>query len=159
MPGLSVFENGFETNNAVEGSHTLDVMPQPYADLKVTSVVTDPTATSGETLAVSWTVINEGIGVTSSDNWVDRVELVSASGTVAASAYYNHLGNLAVGATYSRTVDFVVPNGISGPYTARVYTGAQSARLNSCSATTTRAHPIRRRLHLRPRPIWWCRKS
>src|SRR5262249_13032454 len=59
----AVFENGNEANNAARADHTVDVMPVPYADLVVTSILADATAESGQKLHVTWTVANQGIGI------------------------------------------------------------------------------------------------
>ena len=54
-----------------------DVMPIPYADLVVTSVTPAATGSSGQTLNVTWSVKNQGIGITSTPSWNDTVSLAS----------------------------------------------------------------------------------
>jgi hypothetical protein len=122
--GNAVFENGNEADNTAQAGHTVDVMPVPYADLVVTSVVTDPTGESGQKLHVTWTVANQGIGITDTNVWGDSLTLLNADGSVARDANNNvlkvdvpvHFGVLAPGATYTASADFVLPNGISGPF-------------------------------------------
>src|SRR5207245_2032043 len=68
-----VFENGSETNNAAAPA-PFDVMPIPYADLRVTSVTAPATGESGRALPVEWTVANQGIGPTDRAQWSDTVQ-------------------------------------------------------------------------------------
>ncbi|MEH2565659.1 CARDB domain-containing protein [Bradyrhizobium sp. AZCC 2289] len=112
----TVFENSSKSNNAAEPAHTLDVMPIPYADLVVSSVTADANANSGGALHLSWTVTNQGIGITSLPSWTDSVALVSAAGVTVATYSFDHLGNLAPNGSYVRSGDLAVPNGISGEF-------------------------------------------
>ncbi|RUZ17283.1 CARDB domain-containing protein, partial [Mesorhizobium sp. M7A.F.Ca.CA.001.09.1.1] len=118
-----VFENGSEANNAATPGHPVDVVPIPYADLTVTDLVADASAQSGGRLNVSWTVKNQGIGVTDRDQWTDTVTLIDASGQAVADARFDHLGILANDASYTRSAQIVLPNGLSGPYRLVATTG------------------------------------
>jgi hypothetical protein len=44
-----VYEAGLLANNAAEATQQMDVMPEPFADLVVTSVTPPATAGSGQT--------------------------------------------------------------------------------------------------------------
>src|SRR5262249_20299440 len=72
-----VFENGSKANNAAEAGNRVDVMPIPYADLFVSAVTPPASALSGATVNVTWTVVNQGIGTTSTGNWNDHLVLAS----------------------------------------------------------------------------------
>jgi hypothetical protein len=56
----AVWENGLEANNQAQAAGLLDVMPIPYADLRVESVSVPAAAVSGQPMQVSWTVANRG---------------------------------------------------------------------------------------------------
>ncbi|MER9397477.1 LEPR-XLL domain-containing protein [Mesorhizobium sp. M0615] len=118
-----VFENGSEANNAATPGHPVDVVPIPYADLTVTDLVADASAQSGGRLNVSWTVKNQGVGVTDRDQWTDTITLIDASGQAVADARFDHLGILANDASYTRSAQIVLPNGLSGPYRLVATTG------------------------------------
>jgi VCBS repeat-containing protein len=126
-PENAVFENGSKANDTAESAQTLDVMASPYADLIVSSVTADPTANSGGSLHVSWSVANQGIGVTNIQTWDDKVALVSSTGVTVATYTFSHLGDVAPNGGYSRSADLAVPNGISGPFTVAVTTGQDSS--------------------------------
>jgi YD repeat-containing protein len=114
-----VFENGSEANNAAEPPNRFAVSPQPYADLVVSSVDVPDEGASGQPLTVSWTITNQGVGVTSTSQWSDAVRLASdPAGTqiVAFLGSFVHDGVLGVNGSYTHTVDVTLPNGLSGTY-------------------------------------------
>ncbi|HND55912.1 MAG TPA: CARDB domain-containing protein, partial [Pirellulaceae bacterium] len=120
-----VFENGSEANNITLLAHPLDVMPLPYADLQVVSVAAAGTAASGRPLQVSWEVVNNGIGVTDTADWTDSLWLSrNRDGTDVVTTFGSarHLGQLAVGDRYTRSLDIVLPEGIAGRYYLNVRT-------------------------------------
>jgi subtilase family serine protease len=121
-----VFENFAEANNVGRGTEVLDVMPIPYADLQVASVGMQGTPASGRPLRVTWEVINRGIGISNSAEWSDQVWLsrhADGSDVVASFGSARHIGQLAVGDRYGRSLDVVLPEGISGNYYLNVRTG------------------------------------
>ncbi|MCP4925155.1 MAG: hypothetical protein GY916_04335, partial [Gammaproteobacteria bacterium] len=121
-----VWENNSEDNNTQEAASTLDVISMPYADLQVNSVSAVGAASSGKPLTVSWTVVNNGIGITNSGSWSDRIWLSSnadGSGIVTQFSSSSHIGALAPAGSYTRSVDVVLPEGISGTYYINVETG------------------------------------
>src|SRR5207253_10872366 len=59
-----VYEHGLESNNALASVDTLVLLTEPYADLVVKSVAAISPASSGKPLTVTWTVANQGIGIT-----------------------------------------------------------------------------------------------
>src|SRR6185503_17323213 len=112
----AVFENGSESNNTASAPAALDVMPIPYADLRVEGLTVPATALSGNPLAVTWTVRNDGIGRTDFISWTDTVVIARASdGTgVVTSLGFDHIGVLEAGGSYVRTGNVLLPNGLSG---------------------------------------------
>ncbi|MGX9354808.1 putative Ig domain-containing protein [Roseobacteraceae bacterium S113] len=94
-----------------------DVMPLPYADLVVSDVTAPPTAFSGETVTISWSVENQGIGLTSSSSWTDAIYL--ADNPEGTGRFFvggaQQLGFLAPGASYEREAQVVLPEGWDGP--------------------------------------------
>lgn len=140
-----VWENGAEANNVGKALHTVDVMPKPYADLTVSSVTTSGDAASGKPLTVSWTVKNEGIGVTDVASWSDTVWLSSnpdGSGVVAHFASANHLGQLGKGESYSRSVQVTLPEGLSGTYYLNVRTNSGNAAYEFVYGTNNQASSL-----------------
>jgi hypothetical protein len=125
-----VFENAKEANNAAEAANVLDVLPVLYADLQVDSITVPADGQSGATIRVSWTVSNQGIGITNQSVWYDRVYLASdPQGNTLVQDYglLDHSGPLQPGATYTRTADLVLPNTLSGP----VYVVVEAAKSGS----------------------------
>jgi len=93
----TVFENAKEANNTAEAANVLDVLPVLYADLRVDSITVPEDGQSGASLRVSWTVSNQGIGITNQVTWSDRVYLASdAQGlsVVQEYGYLDHSGPL-----------------------------------------------------------------
>ncbi|WP_295529412.1 CARDB domain-containing protein, partial [uncultured Pseudacidovorax sp.] len=119
-----VFENGAEANNTAAAPAPMDAMPKPYADLQVTALDLPADARSGQLLQATWTVANQGIGRTDTEDWTDLLFLsTDAEGrNRIATAAVDHLGVLAAGGDYQRSASVRVPDGYSGP----VYVGVQT---------------------------------
>ena len=112
----AVFENSADANRAFL-TGPFDVSPIPWADLFVGAVAAPATGASGTDVSVSWTVGNQGLGLTNDGDWFDTVWLEKTDGTGRVKlGTVNHLGFLAVGDTYDRTETFRLPDGISGSY-------------------------------------------
>ncbi len=124
----NVFEDGATANDAAQPPTFFDVVPYPYADDVVTAVTPAAGATSGQKLALTWTVANQGIGPTDVSEWVDNVYLstspTGSNGVLLGS--FDHLGYLTVGGSYTRTADVTLPNGIAGTYYLSVVTAGTS---------------------------------
>jgi hypothetical protein len=98
--GNEVFEHKSEGNNAGQASHDIDIMPIPYADLQIEYVSVEGAAASGKPLRVTWKVVNNGIGITSSRSWSDTLWLSrDPEGKVdpLRLSMVGHLGYLAAG--------------------------------------------------------------
>ena len=136
-----VFENGSEANNVASAGTTLDVMPIPYADLRLTDVTVPATALSGTPLMVTWTVRNDGIGRTDLGAWSDTITIArAADGTgVITNAGFDHIGVLEAGGSYVRTGAVLLPNALSGAVYVIVDTsGPFEFIFNDGSNTATR---------------------
>ena len=75
--------------------NNFDVMPIPYADLVVSSIDVPQPAGSGLPLNVTWTVTNQGIGLTSVPSWDDDLALASdpaGKNIIKDYGLFNHLG-------------------------------------------------------------------
>ena len=117
--GDVVFENGSKANNVAAAPNHFDVMPIPYADLVVSSVNVNQPAYSSQPVNITWTVTNQGIGLTSTPSWGDDVALSSdAAGTNIIKDYglFNHLGPIGPGESYTRIAQVTLPDGLSGTY-------------------------------------------
>jgi len=121
-----VFEDGSEANNAAESSQIFDAMLIPYADLVVTDLQVPQSGFSGQSLAVTWTVMNQGIGTTNKGRWTDRVWLTEDPSALAAHGglgRFSHYGHLEVDGSYTRTGHVVLPDGLEGNYYIVIGTG------------------------------------
>ncbi|MCW9030677.1 MAG: hypothetical protein OQK58_04255 [Gammaproteobacteria bacterium] len=119
-------EGSNESNNIGSSASTINIEPIPYADLVVSNAGVSGLAQSGQSLQVSWTVVNQGVGVTNKDKWSDYVFLTTdPSGTTDLKSLgsFTHYGQVAPGLSYERSVDVNIPNGLSGQYYIVVKTG------------------------------------
>jgi CARDB/Periplasmic copper-binding protein (NosD)/Right handed beta helix region/Bacterial pre-peptidase C-terminal domain len=115
------------TNNTGVSS-SVNVVLGAYADLQVSQVVGPPTAFSGDSVTVRWTVTNQGSGRSNVDNWYDTV-VISSDSTLDYTLLGNtsikildtpigtfpHVGALDPSQSYTPIVKVRVPDGISGP--------------------------------------------
>ena len=152
----TVWQHGQEANDQAEAAAPLDVMPVPYADLQVSSLTSSGDAMSGQPLAVTWNVVNDGIGVTSSAGWSDSVWLSTdpdGGGQTWALASASHLGQLGVGEGYQRTLDVTLPQGLSGTYYLNVAAaGAGGGPFEFTHGGNNRGTPIAIPVTLSPSP-------
>jgi len=101
-------------------------MPRPYADLQVVAVGTTGAAASGQPLRVEWEVANRGIGPTDSADWRDEIWLsrnADGSDRVASFGWAQHIGQLAAGESYRRSLELTLPEGIAGDHYLNVRSG------------------------------------
>jgi subtilase family serine protease len=113
-----------------QGAVALTLQIPPSADLQVLEVATALTGNSGQPISVTWTVSNEGYGLTQASSWTDKVylEVDRPDGSISSIflGSFTHTGNLAGLDQYTRTESVVLPNGISGSYRISVVTDADS---------------------------------
>ncbi|MBX9652516.1 carboxypeptidase regulatory-like domain-containing protein, partial [bacterium] len=116
--GNAVFEAGSESNNV--SSRPTNVILTPPPDLVVDSVTTAPSALSGHSIDVTYTVTNRGNTSTPAVSTLDRIYLSAdtefdANDTLLASAT-GLFGELGVDESYTRTRSITLPVGIEGIY-------------------------------------------
>jgi subtilase family serine protease len=121
-----IFEDDRLANNAASPSNFVDVMPIAYADLLPTRVDVPAASSSGSEIEVAWRVENRGIGLTDRAVWTDSVSLATdpeGKNRIRTLGYFQHFGQLEVGAGYDRTATVTLPEGISGRYYLVLETG------------------------------------
>ena len=123
--GNTVFEAALDGNNTTAAIGATALAPAPVADLQVTAVSLPALGIPGETQNVSWTVRNAG-DATAAGTWTDRLYL-SSTGTLAGAvlvASFAQGRNLAAGASYTQSLDIVLPALPDGDYTLLVVADA-----------------------------------
>jgi len=120
MPERAItFEGGATSNNTRGSTGTLTVTMQPLPDLQVSGMVIPTTATSGGTLSVDFTVINQGDVQTTTPHWHDSVYLSGDNKFSGDDTFLGSIANpnaLAHGESYtSHITGLVVPLRFSGP--------------------------------------------
>jgi hypothetical protein len=117
-----------QAGDNVGASSAVAVSLGALADLRVTQVTPPPTALSGNTATVVWTVKNIGTGRTHTDRWFDTVffssdatmnyELVGSGSLRVLDAplgSFEHVGALDPGQEYTVTAQVQVPANAQGP--------------------------------------------
>lgn len=105
-------------------------------NLHVTSVTTSQPM-SGQSLTVSWTVKNDGLGPTTTPQWVDRIWLSGNFDVRIAEAdnillgQYQNVSALNAGQSYVNTVTVQIPQNLMGPYFLFVMTDMIDAYFGS----------------------------
>ncbi|MEX2646227.1 MAG: CARDB domain-containing protein, partial [Gaiellaceae bacterium] len=142
--GGVVFENAAESNNVGSPGAPLDLMPIPYADLRLLDVTVPETAQSGTLLSVTWTVRNDGIGRTDRESWADQVRISRNSDGSAfiVGAGFDHIGVLEAGGSYVRTGNVQLPNALSGPVYVTVRTSGPFEFVFDDALNTAVAGPV-----------------
>ena len=112
-----------ETNNA--GSTALNVNLLPLPDLQVASVQAPSATTNGQTISVSFTIINKGAAATNSSYWSDHVYLSTTadlSGRVADLGTLRNGSYLAINQSYTTSKTFTLPLTLVGKFYVVVQT-------------------------------------
>ena len=124
-----VFELADDASNVRSPDHFVDVSRTPFSDLILDSVSTAGDPVSGQPLEVTWTVRNNadrGIATTDRDSWTDFV-YISPDPTGATGLRLigssTRGGALALGDSYTRTENFVLPRTTDGEHFVFVRTG------------------------------------
>jgi subtilase family serine protease len=116
-----------EDNNVA--SQLLNVSP-PNVDLVIIAIEAPASVFAGQTMLLSWTVINDGSSSTASSDWTDRFLLSKdqyLDPTDLKVGFADHAGALAGLDAYTQTLEVKVPDGITGPYYLLVYADAKNA--------------------------------
>lgn len=135
-----VFEHVYEGNNVTVSSSEL-VVAAP--DLEVTEVGGPDTGSSGATIALQWTVRNNGPGELVSRSFADRVylsrsEALDAGNAIVLGTFPRHW-TAGPGGTRTDGADLALPNGIEGTWFVHVVTDwddriGEAASLNNARA-------------------------
>ena len=124
-----------ESNNTSSSPLSINISLTPPPNLQVTSVLAPEEGLSGQTIDISWTVINGGTGLTVGSTWSDAIYVsrdasFATIGDNTIIATYQHTGLLEAVApnnTYTRTETVTLPGNLSGSY----YVFAQTDSGNS----------------------------
>lgn len=119
----SVYEHTAENNNAAISALASFPLP-PLADLVVTDIQAPVDALAGQTVPLTWTIANQGTKDIVGGTWRDRVYL-STNGGGSDSIFvgdFVYEGDLAAGATVTRTQNITLPTNQTGSFTVVIYT-------------------------------------
>jgi CARDB len=123
-----VAEYKFEGNNTTRTVGPIAVIRKPDPDLVVIDLTYVSKGQPGQAIQVNWTVNNGGSGV-AQGNWVDRLYLTTANGTVnrflqAKPAPTNRLD---LGSSYTNSATITLPADLAdGQYQVVVVTNADN---------------------------------
>ncbi len=124
-----VYEHVANDNN-ISHSQPVNVILNPPADLIPTSISMPSTVSTGERLAVSYTVINQGAGNPNSSSWRDRIYLSTNPDELENPIELKtitHYNGLEPNATYTITESIALPSSLSaGDYYLYVVTDADN---------------------------------
>ncbi|MCA2813573.1 MAG: hypothetical protein IM477_13910, partial [Microcystis sp. M090S1] len=134
----NVIEGTFENNNVLasdsssgggSGTGSLPITPAPSADLAVTGVDAPEQGIAGQSLSLTWTVVNNDANT--GQSWYDAVYLSRDQVFDRTSdiylGYRNHTGGLNAGDSYTATQSFNIPRGLGGRFYAFVVTDGGNA--------------------------------
>ncbi len=114
-------------NNYFASDTAITINSQP-ADFMVTEVSAPTAAQAGNSLRVSWTVVNQGVGYSSAEQWTDSVILsrdaMFGNGDDLWIGNFTHSGLLQAGQTYSNSALVSLPGYLLGQYQLFVVTDA-----------------------------------
>ena len=135
-------KSGYRYTWQVTAVGSCDELPSPLMtlegrllpDLAVTSVTLPEGAEAGNTISVVATIVNQGEGATTEDNWTDRLYYVIDSDDFAKAvqaAEQQHTGNLQPDGSYDVTFQMQVPYVETGTLRAFVVTDVAAKVLES----------------------------
>jgi hypothetical protein len=113
-----VYEHFGDTNNLVR-TDSVFIDGYPPVDLVTQCLTHVDSGYSGQSLAVTYTVKNEGQAVTGVSSWTDAFYLStdsfwSTDDTKVSEV--SHVGALTVRSSYTTSTSIILPNGVSGDY-------------------------------------------
>lgn len=124
-----VYEHVANDNN-ISRSQAVNVILSPPADLIPTVISIPSTVSTGERLAVSYTVINQGAGNPNSSSWRDKIYLSTHPDELVNPIELKtvtHYNGLAPNVTYTITESIALPSSLSaGVYYLYVVTDANN---------------------------------
>jgi uncharacterized repeat protein (TIGR01451 family) len=120
-PNINAETNNFSQARAIQ-------ITNAAPDLRVTVLSNPSSSDAGQSVSVSWTVSNSGTGPTIEGSWIDRVYLSQSAtfndGQALLAASFTHAGDLAAGASYTRTENVNIPATAQGAYYIFILTDA-----------------------------------
>jgi hypothetical protein len=143
--GDAVYDTNRANDAAAEATPTA-VSVSPVPDLAVSNVTAPATATSGATLAVGWTVTNNG-AATGNVPITDAVYLSFDQVFDSTVRYLGSVttpGGLAAGSSYTQNVTLPLPAGVAGTYYVFVVTnnGSTVFELNTADDNNYDPQPV-----------------
>jgi len=134
------FNNYKAKTDAGNTMQTTHITLTPPPDLVVTSLTAPSQITTGEPFTVSWSVTNQGTGITIPDFWKDKLYLstdfVINTGDLLIETL-DSLGPLNVNASYNQDMEITIPNSFSGNYIFILKTNAENKVYESNSNNNT----------------------
>lgn len=117
------FDNN-RSDNVVVVPVTVELGTLP--DLHFTALTVEPVMTSDNAYWVHYTVTNEGERVTQRDNWMDAFYIGQTYAVAGAFQLGSkiHNGALEVGASYTDSIEILLPSGLNGDYFLLGFTDA-----------------------------------
>ena len=121
-----LYDSPEKSNHEMAAPSLTAVTVGPTPELAVSKVMVPATASSGQTLTLSWTVTNNGsntgnVPITDSV-YLSYDQVFESSDLYLASA--NFMGGLAGGASYTQTATLTLPPGVAGPFYVFVQTNS-----------------------------------
>jgi len=149
--GNRVFENAGEANHLPPSAPSISVLAGPHPDLRVTDVRAPSQAFSGQPMALSWTVVNDGNAAVSLQTIHDRIVLsrnellgdaddremasVSAANFAPRAGGLSHDTDLAPGEVYTGQMEIRLPVGEAGAFHVFVITDERDAAFEQAGET------------------------
>ncbi|MCX5691996.1 MAG: Na-Ca exchanger/integrin-beta4, partial [Planctomycetota bacterium] len=120
--GTGIYQAGNTGNDERASAQRIEITQAPVADLAVTSIAAPTEAISGRFFDITYTALNQGGTAAVSDGgWYDTIYLsldqaLDRSSDRAIGSVLINAGPLGAGASYTRTVQMRMPDGLAGPF-------------------------------------------
>jgi CARDB len=125
-----VYEGALEGNNTLVSANPISITLGATPDLRITQVDVSTEGISGQSVQVSWTVLNAGVATGEESAWYDSVYLSRDQffdrNADTYLGYVERKGSLAAGASYTQSQAFDIPQGFSGPFYVFVVTDSSN---------------------------------
>ena len=128
--GNAVAEGSHKDNNCAAALVPLIVTQSQLPDLAVTDILVPMEARAGQTVTLTWVVSNLGEVATPISAWSDYVYLSRdrvMDTTDSRLGWARHDGVLAVGESYTNSLDVTIPKTVAGPCYFYVHTDQNDA--------------------------------
>jgi subtilase family serine protease len=109
--------DGFLPNNIAKTASPVSVLLSPSPDLQLTSIASPVSGKSGQPVRVRWSVANAGAGIGEGAIWYDAIVLSRSSVPDAGDPVLGAVrrsGPFGSGASYSDSMEVVIPPSVSG---------------------------------------------